>query len=97
MIEQTSDLLVQATQKLTLDDLCYWLRMTRAAVERKQVREREYLARRARRGWHTADDEAFVVDQLLETHLNVLLDECVQRLQGRAASAETTSPDTHTI
>lgn len=66
--------------EMTPDEIRYWLRMTRAALERKQAREREYLDRRTKRGWHTPDDEAFEVDQLLEAHIIALLNECALRL-----------------
>ncbi len=60
---------------MTPDELRAWIGRTRAALERKQARERAYLDRRASRGVHTPTDEAYEADQLLETDLLDMLNE----------------------
>jgi hypothetical protein len=61
--------------KMTSDEVHIWIRSTRAALQKKQQRERTYLNRRAARGTYTPTDEAYEQDQLLEADLLAMLDE----------------------
>ena len=51
--------------QMTPDERLIWIRQTRAALRRKQQRERAYLDRRAKRGTFTPTDEAYEQDQFL--------------------------------
>ena len=57
-----------------------WLGSMRERLEKKMVRERAYLDRRAARGTHTPTDDAYAEDQRLETELIDLLNEVVQHV-----------------
>lgn len=59
-------------------DLQAWIIATRAALQKKMQRERDYLDRRARRGTRTPTDEAYERDQELEADLLAMLDEMLQ-------------------
>jgi hypothetical protein len=61
--------------EMTPDDLRAWIGRTRAALQKKQARERAYLDRRAARGTSTATDEAYEADQLLEADQLDMLNE----------------------
>ena len=59
---------------LSPEEMQVWIRQKRDALQQKVQRERAYLARRATHGIHTATDDAFEADQLLEADLLALLD-----------------------
>lgn len=65
---------------LSPEEMLAWIREKRDALQQKMQRERAYLARRATRGIHTATDEAYEADQLLEADLLILLDAFDQHL-----------------
>ncbi len=65
---------------LSPEEMLAWIREKRDALQQKMQRERAYLARRATRGIHTATDEAYETDQLLEADLLILLDTFDQHL-----------------
>jgi len=59
-----------------------WIRQKRDALHQKMQRERAYLTRRAIRGIHTATDDAYEADQLLEADLLTLLETFDQHLSS---------------
>nr|HET6902324.1 hypothetical protein [Ktedonobacteraceae bacterium] len=65
---------------LSPDEMRVWIREKRDTLRHKMQRERAYLARRAARGIHTATDEAYEADQLLEADLLTLLETFDQHL-----------------
>jgi hypothetical protein len=64
-----------ALNAMTPDELRAWIGSTHTALQRKMARERAYLDRRAARGTHTPNDEAYETDQLLEADLLDMLTE----------------------
>jgi len=73
--------------EMTGEQLTTWIQTTRAALQQKKQRERNYLGRRAARHTHTPTDDAYEQDQLLEADLLALLDEMAASLaqQGRTS------------
>ena len=71
--------------EMTGEQLTAWIRATRAALQQKMQRERNYLDRRAARRTHTPTDDAYEADQVLEADLIALLDEMAASLvrEGR--------------
>ena len=71
--------------EMTADQLTTWIQATRAALQQKMQRERNYLDRRAARGTRTPTDDAYEHDQRLEADLIALLDEMATSLaqEGR--------------
>jgi hypothetical protein len=67
---------------LSPEEMQAWIREKQDALHQKMRRERAYLARRAARGIHTATDEAYEADQLLETDLLTLLEIFDQHLSS---------------
>lgn len=72
--------------QMSPDEVRTWIAATRAALQRKQQRERAYLDRRAARGTYTPTDEAYEGDQLLEADILALLDEMEASLRDRKES-----------
>ncbi len=66
---------------MSFDEVLAWIQDTRAKLQAKMQRERNYLDRRAARGTHTPTDDAYEADQVLEADLLVMLDEMESKLQ----------------
>ncbi len=62
-------------EQLTEDEAWAWVKELAERLKKKQIRERDYLDRRAARSVHTPTDDAYEDDQQLENDLLAILEQ----------------------